>query len=141
MRRLENKMDAKNHQLQEKLRNAEKKVSNLEKKKRDYVDLYTDEVISKEDLIELRISISNEIDAVKVTISDLEKELTNCSNENYLQSLKSKLEQFLSVEKLSSQMLNTLVDKITCSVNGEIRIHYNFENPFETQKEDSNLDG
>ena len=35
-------------------------------------------------------------------------------------------------------MLNALVDKITCSVNGEIRIHYNFENPFETQKEDSN---
>ena len=34
-------------------------------------------------------------------------------------------------------MLNALVDKITCSVNGEIRIHYNFENPFETQKEDS----
>ena len=138
MRRLENKMDAKNHQLQEKLSNAEKKISDLEKKKRNYVDLYAEEVISKEDLFELRISVNDEIDAVKMAIVDLERELTNCSNENYLQSLKSKLEQFLSVDKLTSQMLNALVDKITCSVNGEIRIHYNFENPFETQKEDSN---
>ena len=76
-----------------------------------------------------------------MTISDMKNELTNCSNENHLKSLKSKLEQFLSVEKLSSQMLNVLVNKITYSVNGEIRIHYNFENPFETQKEDSNLNG
>ncbi|AWE07288.1 hypothetical protein DCE79_07830 [Lysinibacillus sp. 2017] len=71
----------------------------------------------------------------------MDRELNNCSNENYLQSLMNKLEQFLSIDKLTSQMLNALVDKITCSVNGEIRIHYNFENPFETQKEDSNLDG
>lgn len=141
MRRFENKMNAKKRQIEEKLRNAEKKIFNLEKKKRDYVDLYTDKIISKEDLNELRMNVSNEIDEVKLTISDLDRELTNCSNENYLKSLKNKLEQFFTVDILTSQMLNTLVDKISCSVNGEIRIHYNFENPFETQKEDSNLDG
>ena len=36
---------------------------------------------------------------------------------------------------------NALADIITYSVNGEIRIHYNFENSFDTQKEDSTLDG
>jgi len=141
MRSLENKINTKKHQIQEKLRNSEKKIFSLEKKKRSYIDLFTEKVISKDDLIELKISVDDEIDVVKMTMIDLERELTNCSNENYLQSLKNKLEQFLAVEELTPQMVNTLVDKITCSVNGEIRIHYNFENPFETQKEDSNLNG
>lgn len=73
---------------------------------------------------------------IKSAITDFEGELTNCSNESYLQSLKNKLEQFLEVEEL--QMLNALVEKITFSANSEIRIHYNFENP---SKEDSNLYG
>ena len=92
-------------------------------------------------LNEFRISVDVEIDDVKMTIANLENELGNCSNKNFLHSLEDKLEKFLSVDELTPQILNALVNKITCSVNGEIRIHYNFENPFETQKEDSNLDG
>ena len=141
MARLEYKLNAKKHQIQEKLQIAEKKISTLEKKKHNYVDLFKEEIISNEDLIELRLSVNNEIDEIKSAIIDFKGELTNCSNENYLQSLKNKLEQFLEVEELTPQMLNALVDKITISANGEIRIHYSFENPFETQKEDSNLDG
>ena len=103
--------------------------------------MFTEEIISKEDLIELRLSVNNEIDEIKSAITDFEGELTNCSNESYLQSLKNKLEQFLEVEELTSQMLNALVEKINFSANSEILIHYNFENPFETQKKDSKLYG
>jgi len=35
------------------------------------------------------------------------------------------------LKDLTSQVLHSLVEKITCNSQGDIRIHYNFVNPFQ----------
>jgi Domain of unknown function (DUF4368) len=40
------------------------------------------------------------------------------------------IRKFLSLKDLTSQVLHSLIEKITCNSQGEIRIHYNFVNPF-----------
>lgn len=38
------------------------------------------------------------------------------------------------LDDLTPQVLHSLVNKITCSIEGNLRIHYNFVNPFEEQE-------
>jgi site-specific DNA recombinase len=49
----------------------------------------------------------------------------------------NKLKEFLSLKELSSQVLHSLVEKITSNNLSEFRIHYNFVNPFQ-EKEKGN---
>lgn len=76
-----------------------------------------------------------------MTKSELGKSLENNSNESYSLALKKKLEKFLFVEELNKHMINALVEKISWNQNGELRIHYNFENPLQIKKEDNDLLG
>ena len=63
--------------------------------------------------------------------TQLQKKLEECTNENYTLEMGKKLKGFLSFKDLTSQVLHSLVEKITCNSQGEIRIHYNFVNPFQ----------
>ncbi|KIL47030.1 site-specific recombinase [Jeotgalibacillus campisalis] len=45
---------------------------------------------------------------------------------DYAVDLGTKLKEFLFLKDLTPQLLHTLVEKVTCNKDNEIRIHYNF---------------
>lgn len=141
MNEFESKMNENKHQIQSAIKNAENKMEKLEMRNRSYLDLYTDKIISKEELKKLRDIVSKELEEIMMTKSELGKSLENNSNESYCLALKKKLEKFLFVEELNKHMINALVEKISWNQNGELRIHYNFENPLQIKKEDNDLLG
>ncbi|WP_206700855.1 hypothetical protein [Lysinibacillus sphaericus] len=141
MNEFESKMNENKHQIQSAIKNAENKMEKLEMRNRSYLDLYTDKIISKEELKKLRDIVSKELEEIMMTKSELGKSLENNSNESYSLALKKKLEKFLFVEELNKHMINALVEKISWNQNGELRIHYNFENPLQIKKEDNDLLG
>ena len=130
----ENKVNSKKYHIQESIKKLDDKIESLELKRRNYIDLFTEQIISREELDVARASVNSEIEILKLNKSELENNLESCCSQSHTLALKKKLEQFLSVEKLNSQMLNSLVNKITFSIDGEIKIHYNFENPFQKQE-------
>lgn len=137
----ESKMNVNRQHIQRAIQNAEKKIEKLGMSKRNYLDLYTEGIISKEELTKLREDVSKEIEELNTNKSELSDELDSNLSESYSLTLKKKLEKFLLVEELNKHMINTLVEKISWNQNGELRIHYSFENPLQMKKEDNHLVG
>jgi site-specific DNA recombinase len=125
------KLNTKKRQIQNDLQKVDKQIKDLRKRKLDYVNLFTDNLISKEDLIEYKDVTDQSLKELDLSKSQLQKKLEECSNENYTLEMGNKLKEFLSLNDLTSQVLHSLVEKITCNSQGEIRIHYNFVNPFQ----------
>jgi site-specific DNA recombinase len=126
-----NKLNTKKRQIQNEIQKIEKQIGNLRKKKLEYVNLYTDNVISKEDLIEYKELTDQSLKELDDSLTEYRKKLEECANENYSIEMGNRLKDFLSLKELTPQILNSLVEKITCNSEGNIRIHYNFVNPFQ----------
>ncbi len=54
--------------------------------------------------------------------------MDECENENYVLHISNMLKDVLNLNNLTTDVLHTLVDKITCT-DGNIRIHYKFVDP------------
>ncbi|MBV7509527.1 hypothetical protein KW850_30785 [Bacillus sp. sid0103] len=93
--------------------------------------MFSDNLISKEDLIEYKELTDQNLKELDLAKTQLIKKLEECTNENYTLEMGNKLKDFLSLKDLTSQVLHSLVEKITCNSQGDIRIHYNFVNPFQ----------
>lgn len=63
---LQNKLNVKKRQLQTELQNTEAEVEAHRNKKLEYVDLYTENVITKDDLVEYRELTDNKIAVLQV---------------------------------------------------------------------------
>jgi site-specific DNA recombinase len=111
------------------MQNVEKQIKDLRKRKLDYVNLYTDNLISKEDLIEYKDLTDQSLKKLDLSLTQLQMKLQECTNENYTLEMGNKLKGYLSLTDLTPQILHSLVEKITCNKEGNIRI--NFVNPFQ----------
>ncbi len=125
------KLNTKQRKIQNELQNVDKQIKELRKRKLDYVNMFSDNLISKEDLIEYKELTDQSLKELDLAKTQLVKKLEECTNENYTLEMGKKLKDFLSLKDLTSQVLHSLVDKITCNSQGDIRIHYNFVNPFQ----------
>ncbi|MFJ5760655.1 hypothetical protein ACIQAA_16320 [Neobacillus sp. NPDC093182] len=65
-----------------------------------------------------------------LSMTQLQQKLEECTNENYTLKMGNKLKELLSLKDLTPQVLNTLIERITCNTQGDIHIQYNFVNPF-----------
>ncbi|MEH7110222.1 recombinase family protein [Bacillus sp. JJ1764] len=128
---LQNKLSTKKRQIKNEIEKVEKHLKDLRKRKLDYVNLYTDNLISKEDLVEYKELSDQSVKELNQALNDLQEKLKECEGENYTFDLGSKLKEFLSLTELTPQVLHSLVERITCNSQGDIRIHYNFVNPFQ----------
>ncbi|MDA2529939.1 hypothetical protein PDQ04_16070 [Bacillus cereus] len=129
MASLINKLQTKKNQIQNELTATETEIDFLKKKKLDYINLYTEEIIIKAELQKYRTLADQKIQDSQTLIAQLQNKLKECAEESYSINLSKKLKEFLTLKVLSPQVLHSLVEKITCSNEGNIHIHYNFVNP------------
>ncbi|KQU16387.1 hypothetical protein ASG65_26905 [Bacillus sp. Leaf13] len=93
--------------------------------------MFTDDIISKEELVEYRELTDNKIKELQTKETQLNDKMNECEDENYAVSIIQKLKDVLSLEELTPQILHSLVEKITCTDDGEIHIQYSFINPLQ----------
>ena len=118
-------------QLQNELQKVETQINNQRQNKLNYVNLYTEGIITKEELMDFKKLTGTNIEDLEVSKAQLLENLNECSEENYTLEIANKLREFLSLKELTPQVLHNLVEKITCNTGGEIRIQYNFVNPLQ----------
>lgn len=87
----------------------------------DYADLFTDDTISKAELVEYRELTDNKIKEHQTKKTQLIDKINECEDENYAVSICKKLKDILSLDKLTPQILHPLVERITCT--HEVKIH------------------
>jgi site-specific DNA recombinase len=97
----------------------------------EYVDLYTDNVLTKEDLVEYRDLTDNKIKELQSKKSQLDEQLQECDNEDYTIYIGKKLKAVLNLKELTPQDLHSLVEKIICKNDGTVHIQYSFVNPLQ----------
>ncbi|WP_282173127.1 hypothetical protein [Cytobacillus firmus] len=84
--------------------------------------------------MEYRKQIDQEVSNLETAKIKYQEKLEECESENYAIDLGKKLKEVSILNDLTPQVLHSLVNKVTCSVDGNLRIHYNFVNPFEEQE-------
>ncbi|MCM3361280.1 recombinase family protein [Niallia sp. MER TA 168] len=134
LRSLQKRLDQKKFLINNELKKIENKSNKLRSRKKDYLDMYADEILSREELVEYRKQIDQEVSNLETAKIKYQEKLEECESENYAIDLGKKLKEVSILNDLTPQVLHSLVNKVTCSVDGNLRIHYNFVNPFEEQE-------
>ena len=128
---LTTKLESKKHQILQELTTVENSIEKLKNKKLDYVNLYTDDLITKEELIEFKMLIDRKVEDVKSKRIQLQEGLKECNEEGYSIDLSKKLKDLLNLKELTAQLLHSLVEKVSCTADGHIKIQYTFINPIQ----------
>ena len=128
---LMNKLNIKKRKVLKELEAVRSEIETLKNKKLEYVNLYTDNVISKEDLVEYRELTDNKITDLQIKKADLTEKLQEYDNEDYAINIGKKLKDVLNLKELTPQVLHSLVEKITCKIDGTVHIQYSFVNPLQ----------
>ncbi|MCM3585549.1 recombinase family protein [Mesobacillus maritimus] len=131
MNTLINRLNGKKQQIQKELHAVQTQMETLKSKKLEYVNLFTENVISKEELVEYRELTDNKIKALQITKTQLDENMLECENENYAINIGNKLKDVLKLKELTPQILHSLVEKVTCTHDGSVHIQYSFVNPLQ----------
>jgi site-specific DNA recombinase len=126
-----NKLNVKKRKVIKQLEAVQPEIETLRNKKLEYVDLYTENVISKDDLVEYRELMDNKIKDLQIKKAELNEKQQECDNEDYAFNIGKKLKDVLNLKELTPQVLHSLVEKITCKNDGTIHIQYSFVNPLQ----------
>lgn len=110
------KLNNKKHQIQKELQKTQSEIDALKQKKLDYVNLFTDDIISREELVEYHELTYNKIKELLTKKTQLNEKKTNVKMKiTQFLSAKKKLKVILSLDKLTPQILHPLVERITCT--------------------------
>lgn len=126
------KLETKKHQFQKDLEQIQTEIDDIKQKKLKYLDLYTENVISNEELVEARELTDKKINELQLKKDQLKQLLNECENENYGIHVSEKLKDLISLKELTSPVLHSLVKRITCTHDGTIHIQYAFVNPLQS---------
>ncbi|MGD6779979.1 recombinase family protein [Sutcliffiella horikoshii] len=130
MTSLQARLDHRKITITKELGKIENNVSRLHSRKKDYLDMYADNLLTRDELLEYREQLDKELIEVEKSKTELQEKLTECESENYAIDLGKKLEGISVLDDLTPQVLHSLVSKVTCSLDGNLSIHYNFVKPF-----------
>jgi len=95
--------------------------------------MYADEIISRDELVEYRKQVDKEVAELETAKIEYQAKLEECESKNFAIDLGKKLKEVSILNDLTPQVLHSLVNKVTCSIDGNMCIHYSFVNPFEEQ--------
>ncbi|AGK52261.1 hypothetical protein [Bacillus sp. 1NLA3E] len=97
----------------------------------EYVNLFTENVITKDELVEYRELTDNKVTALQIKKTQLDEKLKDCVEKNYAINIGNKLKEALNLNDLTPTILHSLVEKITCNHDGTVHIQYSFVNPLQ----------
>ncbi|MGD6874207.1 recombinase family protein [Sutcliffiella horikoshii] len=126
-----NKLNKRKQQILRDLDVTRSEIENLKAKKLNYVNLYTENVITKDELVEYRELTDSKIKTLQLKNTHLKEKMQECENEDYAIHIDNKLKDILALKNLTPHILHSLVEKITGNKNGHVHIQYSFVNPLQ----------
>lgn len=129
VKELEAKSNKSKHQLQKQLDKLTKEIDTMKKRKRKYVTLLADELITQNEYREMVDANNTELDELVTKKNELVSQFEQENVTENLGQLKSELLSFLNFDELTPEMLHRLVNRIEVREDGIPRIHYRFSAP------------
>lgn len=127
---LQHRLDQKKVSITNELTKIGNQANRLRSRKKDYLDMYADEIISREELVEYRKQIDQDIIELETAKIEYQEKLKECESENFAIDLGKKLKEVSILNDLTPQVLHSFVNNVTCNIDGNLSVHYNFVNPF-----------
>lgn len=128
---LQKRLNQKKVAVKDQLLRIENQTAKLRSRKKNYLDMYTDELITREELLEYRKQTDKEISQLLTAKVECENKLVECQDDHYAMDLGKRLNDVSILRDLNPKVLHSLVSKVTCTIEGNISINYTFVNPFE----------
>lgn len=72
----------------------ENKTTKLRSRKKDYLDMYADMIITREELVEYRKQIDQEVADLEIAKNNCQARLEECESEDFAINLGQKLKRF-----------------------------------------------
>ncbi|MEH7237899.1 recombinase family protein [Bacillus sp. JJ1562] len=129
VKQLENESTKSKQNLQKQLGKLDKQINSVRDRKRKYINLLAEEIITKEDYRESVEANNNEIKNLVDKKNDLLKGSENEQSVDNIEKLKQKLQQFLNSDELTPEILHRFVNRIEVMSDGKPTIHYSFTAP------------
>ncbi|WP_235357101.1 recombinase family protein [Bacillus alveayuensis] len=129
IKKMERKSKSTKSENQKKINSINQKIDVLKNRKRKFIDLLADGIITHDDYHESVEAANKELNELMKQKNEL---LTLMENENtieILEKLKKELLQFLNFDELTKDMLHRLVDRIEVKADGSPIIYYRFSTP------------
>lgn len=115
------KLNKQKQRITQELKGLQDKIDSLRTKKLEYVNLFTEGIISREELREYRGTADNLIRNSAIETAKLNNQLQECKEENYAIDLRDKLKDVLTIKEITPQLLHSLVSHIDCKSDGTVR--------------------
>lgn len=131
LKQVEQKLNSKQRKLQNELVQVESKINNWNDRNQKYFDSYCDGIITHEQHEQYSKNNLEKIAQSEAVKAQINIQLEECKNQTFTMDLKSKLKEFASIQDLTTKLLHSLVKKVTCTIDGNVNIHYTFVNPFQ----------
>ncbi len=117
--------------LEKQLQNQEKELAKTKKAKLNLFTSYSEEIITKDEYLELKEHYTNEIQKIENNISSIQNELESLSETIVKQNkFVEHFKKYGDVDHLTRSMLTELVDEIIVYDKNRIEITFNFEDIF-----------
>lgn len=129
IKKMERKSKSSKSNSQKKLQRIDNQIDVLKKRKRNYIDLLADGVITNEEYREI-IEANNE--ELTELIKQKNDHLTLMEGDNVIETidkLKKELLHFLNFDELTEDILHRLINRIEVKEDGSPIIHYRFAMP------------
>jgi site-specific DNA recombinase len=129
LKQLDNESTKLKQNLQKQLEKLDKQINSVKERKRKYINLLAEDIISKENYRESVEANNIEINNLVEKKNDLLNGLENKQTVDNIEQLKQKLQQFLNSDELTPEILHRFVNRIEVMSDGKPIIHYSFSAP------------
>ena len=124
------KLSDEHKHVNEQIAELSKQIKQLSLNKFNYVNLYTENLISKDEFIQFKELADEQLSLLENEREALEEQQKELLSERFMSELQSKLKYFFSLETPDIRALHSLIKRMTSDPEGNIVIQYNFANPF-----------
>lgn len=118
-----NKLKVKNDKFRQEERDLGAILIKLEQKKKKYLELYTDSIICKDELLKYTKPIDKEIEDIKREIKYITNDITEVDVlQKDVKKFIKNIEDLLESDVLTNEVLKRVIDKIVVDTNGNITV-------------------
>ncbi|OIJ16541.1 recombinase family protein [Anaerobacillus alkalidiazotrophicus] len=129
LKKLEAQSKKAKHSLQKQLEKIDKQLDIINGRKRKYINMLAEDIITQEEYRENVEANKIEINELEVWKNNLLTTIESDQTSTNIEQLKQELLKFLNFDELIPEILHRFINKIEVQADGTARFHYRFSDP------------
>lgn len=111
LKTLEKRLNNKKGLIKKEITKISNQATKLRSRKKDYLDMYADQIITREELMEYRKQVDQQIADIEKDKIKFQEQLDKCESEKFVIDLGQRLKEVSFLDDLTPQVLHSMVNK------------------------------